>query len=121
METQQHADKDLPQNWTHEQFNVWRRTEYSGWKKSGAAAAASGASAGHSNSSSTGPTTSAGDDRTKLNDFNKTSKSEKDYEILKNDKYSLDGKRNLKEKHKYTSINDCLNQNTMIRKHIDSH
>ena len=42
METQQHADKDSPLNWTHEQFNLWRRTEYSTWKQSGAAAAASG-------------------------------------------------------------------------------
>ena len=27
MENQQHADKDTPLNWTHEQFNLWRRTE----------------------------------------------------------------------------------------------
>ena len=59
MEPRQHNDKDSPQNWTHEDFNLWRRTEYSAWKKSGAAAAASGTPASNS---STGATTTAADD-----------------------------------------------------------
>ena len=105
METQQHAEKDSPLNWTHEQFNLWRRTEYSTWKQSGAAAAASGTPA--SNSTSTDTTTAGGDDRNKLMDFNKTSKSEKDYEILKNDEYFFGWKKKFERKsqlHKYKRL-----------------
>ena len=59
----------------------WRRNnEYSIWKNSIAAAAASGTAV-------TSATTTSADDRTKLNDFNKTTKSEKDYEVLKNEEY----------------------------------
>ena len=64
--------------------------EYSTWRKPGAAAAASGTTPTvvATNTSTDATTTSAaGDDCTELNDFNKTSKSKKDYEILKSEEY----------------------------------
>ena len=48
-----------------------------------------------------------GDDRTKLNDFNKTAKSEKDYEILKNEEYFYGWKKKFERKaqvHKYKRL-----------------
>ena len=50
-----------------------------------AAAAASGIAVTTTTTAGTRPTT--GDDRTKLNDFNKTAKCERDYEKLKNEEY----------------------------------
>ena len=83
----------------------WRRNEYSIWKNSLAAAAASGIAVPNTPAAGTKPT--VGDDRTKLNDFNKTAKSEKDYEILKNEEYFYGWKKKFERKaqvHKYLQM-----------------
>ena len=109
LETQNDQEKDSPQNWTKENFGLWRRNDYSKWRNSGAAAAASSPSS--TIVPVTGPsavsTSSAGDDRTRLNDFNKTSKSEKDYELLKNEEYFYGWKPKFERKaqiHKYKRL-----------------
>merc|ERR1711966_196865 len=61
------------------------------------------------NTGTTGTTAGAGGDRTKLNDFNKTSKSEKDYEVLKNEEYFYGWKKKFERKaqvHKYKRLLD---------------
>ena len=108
LETKQLTDMNTPQNWTKDDFMKWRRNEYSIWKNSIAAAAASGTAV-------TGATTAAGDDQNKLTDFNKTSKSEKDYEILKNDKYFFGWKKKFERKsqlHKYKRLLESMFDDT---------
>ena len=71
-----------------------------------AAAAASGIAVTTTTTAGTRPTTR--DDQTKLNDFNKTAKCEKDYEILKNEEYLFYGwKKKFERKaqvHKYKRL-----------------
>ena len=105
LETKQQADMDTPQNWTKDDFMKWRRNEYSIWKNSLAAAAASGIAVPNTTAAGTKPT--VGNNRTKLNDFNKTAKSEKDYEILKNEEYFYGWKKKFEQKaqvHKYKRL-----------------
>ena len=105
LETKQHADMNVPQNWTKDDFMKWRRKEYSIWKNSVVAAAASGTPTAATTTAGAKPTT--GDDRIKLNDFNKTSKSEKDYEILNNEEYFYGWKKKFERKaqvHKYKRL-----------------
>ena len=104
LETQGDQEKDTPQNWTKESFGLWRRNEWGKWRNSVATTAASGAL---TNNSSTGAIATAGDGRIKLTDFNKTPKSEKDYEMLKNDEYFFGWKKKFERKaqlHKYKRI-----------------
>ena len=84
LEAKNDANKELPQNWTNDDFMLWRRNEYIIWKKLGAAALVSSVTP---NTTTTTGSTSTKDDRTRLNDFNKASKAEKDYEVLKNEEY----------------------------------
>ena len=96
---------DTPQRWTKDDFMKWRRNEYSIWKNSLAATAASGNTVTNTTAAGTKP--AVGDDRTKLNDFNKTAKSEKDYEILKNEEYFYGWKKKFERKaqvHKYKRL-----------------
>ena len=84
-------------------IRLWHRNEYSTWRKSGAAAAAFvGTLTVVATNTSTGTTTTSAagdDDHTKLNNFKKTYKSEKDYKILRVKNTFKVGKRNLREKH----------------------
>ena len=107
LEAKNNANKDLPQNWSKDEFMLWRRNEYNIWKKSGAAALASSVITNTTATTTTTGSTSSKDDRTRLNDFNKTSKAEKDYEVLKNEEYFYGWKQNFERKvqvHKYKRI-----------------
>jgi hypothetical protein len=107
LEAKNNANKDLPQNWSKDEFMLWRRYKYNTWMKSGATALASSVNPSTTTTTTTKDSTSSKDNSTRLNDFNKTLKVEKDYEVLKNEEYFYGWKAKFERKvqvHKYKQI-----------------